>query len=248
MQNVGIALGCPSADFLRKVEVSFQQFYSSIATLPCSNNLKFWLACEGLCRYGSKGYSMLSRALYNDFLRPSAPFKVAMNETIVHLIRCQLVHADSSPSLHQLLQTAQKEVGELLGSGNCDLKFIFHLVVNYKLMESCQLQSPVSWASGTKYSMPANEPAKLRCYKPKQEHYEAKNLSFRFSATASKQSISSKLLPPETFFLNVHSRLITVQKERDTMLKKAKEEAIQKGEGSDKVDWYDFSGCPKKYR
>lgn len=157
--------------------------------------------------------------MYNDFLKPNAPFKVVMNEKIVYLIRCQVEHADSSLSLHQLLQTAQKEVGELIESGNCDLNFIFHLVVNYKLMESCQLQSPVSWASGTKYSMPANEPAaaKPRCYKPDQEHSKAK--ANRFSATTSKQVVPSKLSPPETFFLKVHRRLITVQKERDNAQK-----------------------------
>ena len=135
MQNIGIALGDPNLGLrgvnIFEVSLNFQQFYSFIIATPCSNNLKFWLACEGICKYDTNGNGVLSRALYNDFLRTYAPFKVSVKETTVRFIGYQLEHTDSSLSLTQLLRTAQEEIGNLLGSESCDVNFIFHLVINY---------------------------------------------------------------------------------------------------------------------
>ena len=245
MQNIGIALGNPSLD-LRGVnisEISFQHFYSSIIATPCSNNLKFWLACEGICKYDTNGNGVLNRALYNDFLRSYAPFKVSVKETTVHFIGYQLEHTDSSLSLTQLLRTAQEEIGNLLGSENCDMNFIFHLVINYMFIESCRPQSYVR-ASETKCYV-TNKPAQPQY---SLDHKQSQLTSHGYSLTATQSVEKSLKRPSETFFQKVHNRLIALQKERDVMLKKAKKEAFEKGKASDNVNWYDFSGCSKKYR
>lgn len=257
MQNTGIAQGDPNIGFM-KVEVSFQQFYSFIAAIPCSSYLKFWLAYEWICKCASNGNCVLSRALYNDFLRPYAPFKVMVDKTIVYLIRSQLERTDFSQSLTQLLRTAQTEIGNLLGSGNYDMTFMFNLIMNYILLEGSRYQiQPVRMAH---HDVRASETASYVTNKPaqpqpcqldhKQLYSQAVTVTnLRCIPTEVKQPRFLKLEKPalskETFFQKVHSCLINLQKERDTMLMKAKEEANEKGEPSGKIEWYDFSDCPK---
>ena len=125
-------------------------------------------------------------------------------------------------SLEALLTSAQVEIShQLLGLSDTtlDLKCIYDLVIG-NCVQYYQPQSVV-----------------LRCHNDHCAHRKC-------DATVGKDW---KKAPESTTFFEVYHSLLRVQKEQNTMLKKAKEEACKEGKDITTVAWYDFSGCRKKY-
>jgi len=168
---------------------------------------------------------------------------------------CHLVDTESSLSLIQHFNIAQCEIGNLIARNEtCDMNFIFDSVVNYLfVIESCQLQHPsAQYLSYTDAAKCYNKPAQsqnLLDYNQSQikarlDHQHGAYLPTTFKLqSVEKPSKDSS----DTSLQKVHDRLVAVEKERDNMLEGAKKEAFKKEKTTIKYNWYDFSGCPKKY-
>lgn len=288
--------------------------------------------CEGIFRGICSGLShdtVLSRLLYDDFLRRRAPFKVFMKKATIKSIKYQLKN-HCNPSVMQQFKITQQEVSNSL-SGTCDIQFIFDLVVNYLFTTgSCQMPSSgLNAMTPQGCVQPKNEPQQCvhlkseprgcvqpkldpqgcvqpkldlqgceqpknepqQCFHPKCEPPYGLVQTWLQGCVQSKVepqqcTVHSKCVPEEfiqpkseplqgcvhppdddlrhdnelprkplykkqqetsQLLQNVHRSLLDVQKERNVMLKRAQEEALTKGKLTNKVDWYDFSGCPRKY-
>ena len=75
------ASDCKCSLHLPKVLSSARVFYSFVKKMLCSNDLKFWLVCEGAFRFGEKSMQLLCRAIYYDFLGHTAPLKHQLKQT-----------------------------------------------------------------------------------------------------------------------------------------------------------------------
>ena len=209
-------------------EVPFQEFYLFVtAKLLCCNNLKFWLVCEGALSFGKAiiGLQLLFRVIYYDFLAHNVPFKTSVDGNTARKMKVCLENYDGS--MEGLLRMAQVNIGHQL-LGTSDLRCIYDLVVTICKKNRDEIQKSRHQSAGVRVA--ANE-------------LESASLVNNFTVDKGCSNV-----PDSTFFQEVSHRLLREQKEREILLKKAQEEVRKEGKDATTVEWYDFSGCKKKYQ
>lgn len=99
-------------------ERSSRRFLAFVKAQGCTNNIKFWFACERFSKLGAGRGAVnphardAAKAIYYSFLKNSAPHKVALKESTVNQIKRSLdLRLSVSP---QLFAAAQQEVYELM--------------------------------------------------------------------------------------------------------------------------------------
>lgn len=126
---------------------SFQDFYRYIKIeMLCTNNMKFWLACQGAFNTRCTNTKMYE-VLYNNFLKSDAPYKVSVWISTIEGIKCLLqesgkVVLHSVLNVEELFKVAQQEINiQPLGPNHqsLDLYCISDLPVG---VSSCFLDQP----------------------------------------------------------------------------------------------------------
>ena len=114
-------------------ELSFEQFYNFLLNLSCSNELKFWMACNAACNFRCVEASPLY-TLYCDFLSDAAAYKVETKGKTRSSLAKLLFLSLSAPEtmrIKELLGLAQFEMSKNVTGGSVgDLPFIYDLTVN----------------------------------------------------------------------------------------------------------------------
>jgi len=113
-------------------ELSFDQLYDFLLNLSCSNELKFWMACNAVCNFKCVEASCLY-TLHSDFLTAAVTYKVKINDSTMSNITKLLFLSLSLDSMRikELLGMAQFEIVRTI-TGGCagDLPFIYDLIIN----------------------------------------------------------------------------------------------------------------------
>ena len=219
-------------------EGSFQIFYRYITIeLLCTNNLKFWLACQAVFSIVTSCASRkLYRVIYNDFLQHGAPYEMPIKLSTVEKIKFYLEKpAELDPrsflSMEKLFKSAQMDINGLQQFGSVDLYCFFDL----SLGASIQYQSSTK---ATVHSTSTNGATKGRPCR-------------MFSL--SRGLVSNFGIPNKTaeddFHQEVCRCLLRVQEERRCMVKKAQQEALLAGKlDINNLEWYDFSEYQTKHQ
>jgi len=110
-------------------ELSFHQLYNFLLNLSCSNELKFWMACNAVRNFKCVETSCLY-TFHSDFLTAAAIYKVKINDSTMSNITKPLFSSLSPDSMRikELLGMAQFEILRKIYPG--DLPFIYDLIIN----------------------------------------------------------------------------------------------------------------------
>ena len=101
--------------------MSFQQLYLCVTRKLCCNDLKFWLVCEGVFKFGHHFKHQLKQ-------------KQPETRKFTWRINCLDI------GMEMLLTSVQIEISHLLGLSNAtfDLKYIYHLIIMYNIINPNQ--------------------------------------------------------------------------------------------------------------
>ena len=187
--------------------VTFKEFYLFVRSIICSNDLKFWMICEMICRSERSCIQLADfKRIYKDFLSSNAPCRVALKEITSESIKMCLELSAEPAQLQRLLRLAQIEAHELCKSHSSDLSFLYCLVMNFI------------------------------------------HLSYEINHKSCKANTTDHHLKMQ--LSKASNKLEEVDAQRSVMQRKAKIERHQQGIDTNKlesVQWFDYSGCPKKY-